>query len=141
MTRGKATIRKKNYRTTLNREQSLYNSLRPKKIQSHSNGYYVEVMTGGRHAYAPTVVEAKRIGTQLARLTANSKTKWYNSYGVVHIYKVDKQGHHSGIRWTMTFQLTIRSARPETDVEFKRSHGHAPYTWFKDDASRTMRRR
>jgi hypothetical protein len=119
-------------RPSARRDSALYNALRPRTKVLPTSGYYVLVLQGGRHAYAPRLADAKKIGAQLAKQEARRVTKWFSPYGYVRIYKMDNQGKHNKTVWKMNFQLPRKTVRLLSDVEFKRSYGHAPYKWFKD---------
>ncbi len=93
---------------------------------------YQVSISAGRHAYADTLAEAKRLGVKLARLTERNDTKWNVSYVTVSILKEDGPGYYKSMGWKMFVPVRGTGARRASTVaSIKKRFGVAPYRWLK----------
>lgn len=93
--------------------------------------YLVQVISG-RHRYASTLAEAKKLGSELARLTERNDIKWNLSYVTVVISKKEAVGYYKDTGWHMVFPVRGSGANRESTIaSIKKKFGVASNRWFK----------
>ncbi len=93
---------------------------------------YLISISAGRHGYAATLKEAKKVGQKIAELTERNDKKWNVSYITVVIWINFAGGYYEDTGWHLVVPVKGTGAKRATTVnEIKRKFSVKPYEWFK----------